>query len=134
MEIGEPSARVHPKRPPLSPGGSTFAGILRGPTGPLADWPFVLRRGGRPLSPSGLGSGRSPNAYREDCWWSGAAGEFRFEELPEGCYSLEIVFPGARLQRCDPHPAALEDGERATTPAPVDHVATLGPTDFADIA
>ncbi len=134
MELGEPAGRATPTRPKLSPAGATLAGIISGPTGTLGNWPFALLRNGDALGPDSLGGGHSSNPYRDGCWWSSATGEFRFESMPEGCFELEVLLPGARLQPRDPHPAAVEDGERARTPEPVQDGTTLATSDFSHIA
>ena len=118
MEIGEPTAGPAPPLKPVSPAKSTLSGALKGPGGPLKDWPFLLRRDGRPVDQGGLDGGSSSNAYRDGTWWSDGQGKFKFEQMPEGCFAIEVVLPRARLVAgpdAAPEPAN-ESGLRAATP------------------
>jgi hypothetical protein len=127
MEIGEPVASAPPPKRPLTPAGSTLQGRLQGPAGPLAGWPFLFRWNGRALDPGGLRGGSSSNPYRDGCWWSDQEGRFRFENVPEGCYVIDVLLQGGKLDRRDPHPAAVDDGARGQTPDPIDHTTRENP-------
>ena len=119
MEIGEKSLGAS-ARPPLSRAGSSFAGILQGPGGPLVSWPFLLLRNGRPVDPTGLGSGSTGNEYRDGSFWSGPGGEFRFEHMPEGCYELRVLLAGGKVKAATQSPPPAESGLRGARPEWVD--------------
>jgi hypothetical protein len=127
MEIGEPVAKPPPPRRPLSPAGSTLAGVIRGPEGPLKRWPFILKWNGRAIDPGGLRGGRAASPFHDQCWWSDENGGFRFENIPEGCYVLDVLLPAGKLDRKDPHPGAFDDGARGPTPHPTDRTTRENP-------
>jgi len=103
----------------------SYFGTLQGPSGPLVQWPFVLERGGQPLDDAALNGGRASNEYRDGYWYSDAKGAFRFDDLPEGDYTIEVVSMDGELVPNDaPAPeGAEESGDRAPLPEPLDPTA-----------
>lgn len=99
----------------VSPANSTFAGVLRGPGGPLKSWPFLLTRNGKPLD-AGLGGGSSTNTFRDGCWWSEPSGEFRFTGMPMGVYAIQVLLAGGKVEPATKEPPPAEDGFRGVRP------------------
>jgi hypothetical protein len=101
-----------------------YSGKLVGPAGPLAGWPFLLKRDGVPADQRSL-HGTTSNTFRDGAWISAADGSFRFENLPEAGYSVEALLPGQNIiLNTEPLPEGLgETGEREAMP-------TFGPTHF----
>jgi hypothetical protein len=120
--MGEQVAVPVPKPAPKAPPKSTFEGVIKGPAGPLKDWPFLLKKNGAAIDKGGLGGGSSPNAYRDGTWVTGANGEFKFEQMPEGYYTIEVLLAGGKLTLGDLEapPPANETGHRDHTPSPLD--------------
>jgi hypothetical protein len=102
----------------LRPESQVYAGKIVGPAGPLAHWPFLLKRDGAALDQRSLG-GSSPNTYKNGAWISGSGGEFRFEDMPAAEYSVEAIFAAGSLEENTkpPPPGVGESGQRAATPA-----------------
>lgn len=101
-----------------------YFGTIRGPSGPLKSWPFLLKRSGHVVD-QGLDGGRSSNNYRDGKWYSGTSGEFQFEDLPESDYSIEVLIPRGSLVPFDKPkpPGADESGHRSPLPDPIDPTA-----------
>lgn len=121
-EIGEQVAVPVPKPAPKAPPKSTFEGVIEGPAGPLAEWPFLLKKNGQAIDAGGLAGGSSPNTHRDGAWRSGSDGEFKFEQMPEGYYSIEVLLPGGKLTSgpAEAPAPANEGGHRDPTPSPID--------------
>jgi hypothetical protein len=111
--------------PPKDAAKRAYFGTLQGPSGPLAQWPFTLERAGQALDVAALDGGRSSNEYRDGFWFSGAQGEFRFDDLPEGDYTIEVLGVDGELVPNDaPAPEGVgESGHRAPLPEPLDPLA-----------
>ena len=115
MEIGEPSqgGRVNAV---LLPEGASFSGILMGPAGALRSWPFMVRRNGRPVEPSGLGGGKSINTFRDGAWRTNEIGEYGFTNMPGGYYEMLVLLAGGRVQAATREPPLAENGVRGERP------------------
>ena len=102
-----------------------YFGTIKGPSGPLKRWPFVLKGAGKPLDQA-LAGGTSSNTYRDGNWYSGSNGEFRFEGLPEGEYTIEVLTARGTLVPSEkPKPAGVdESGHRSPLPDPIDPLTT----------
>lgn len=113
-----PRTPAQPARGP-EPKRIKYYGRITGAGQALPHWPFRLKRNGTAVDQGSL-RGRSTNAYRAGVWLSGAGGEFRFEDVEEGQYEVEVLFPAAGLTVNDePPPAGVgEPGERTPTPRP----------------
>lgn len=98
----------------------TFAGTIKGPAGPLKNWPFKLKKDGTPIDPSGLGGGTTTTAFKGGTWLSGPNGEFKFERLPKADYEIEVLLPVGKLVAAETTlPPGLDNGHRSATPEPM---------------
>jgi hypothetical protein len=113
-----PTAQPLPVPSPAEESESqVYFGRILGPAGPLARWPFLLKRDGTAVDQRSL-RGSSSNAYRNGAWMSGSGGEFRFENLPPADYAIEALLPSGRLVVNDEAlPEGVgESGKRIATP------------------
>ena len=94
-----------------------YAGQILGPSGPMGNWPFLLKRDGRPVD-SGSLNGSTTNTFKNNAWLSDRNGKFLFEDVPAGDYAVEVLLPaGDLLVNKDPVPPGInESGWRAPTP------------------
>lgn len=122
-----------PAAAPKAAEKKAYFGTIKGPSGPLKSWPFLLKRGDKALDQGGLDGGSSPNIFRDGNWYSGDKGEFRFEDLPEGDYTIEVLVARGSLVAADkPKPEGVdESGNRSALPEPIDPMAfTEDPVDL----
>jgi hypothetical protein len=99
----------------------TLSGTIKGPAGPLKNWPFVLKRDNNPVDQASL-RGITPNRFSEGNWLSRSNGDFLFRNIPRANYSIEVLLPGGKLVVTEdwPPPAANESGYRSEIAAPLD--------------
>lgn len=90
----------------------TCSGTLKGPAGPLKNFPFQLLKDGQPVDPDK--SITTKNGSRGKVWLTDGDGNYRFDGLPPGSYQVALFSPKGTLE---PEPkAAKESGVRAPTP------------------
>ena len=125
VEMGEPVDTPAPPAQETTPPKATLSGTLTCAAGPLKNWPFILRKDGAPIDSGGLGGGSSSNKFEKGSWFSDDNGQFKFEQMPEGAYSVEVLLASGQLQlgmAKAPDPAN-ESGLRESTPTPIDRFA-----------
>jgi hypothetical protein len=122
MEIGESATVALPPAGPEAPPKAKFAGMLKGPAGPLKNWPFLFKKDGQAVDQGGLSGGSSSNSFRDGAWWSDGDGKFEFKEMPAGYYAIEVLLPTGQLQEGEAPPPA-EAGRRASSLAGTDRTA-----------
>ncbi len=101
--------------------GLKYFGQVRGQAGPLKKWPFLLKRNGSPVDQASL-DGQTINKFRNGAWISGPNGEFRFEDVPDANYSIEILYPTGKLVPKQYEPPN-ESGRRSPLPPVLDRLA-----------
>lgn len=96
-----------------------FGGTIKGPAGPLKNWPFRLKKNGTPVDKNALGQAKTSNTFQGGVWLSSAKGEFEFRGLPFADYEIEVLLPVGKLVAAEAAlPKGLDSGHRAATPEP----------------
>jgi hypothetical protein len=101
--------------------GRKYFGLLKGTAGPLVAWPFLLKRNGKPVNDALL-DGTTINKYRNGAWISDQKGEFKFEDLPDAEYGIEVLSPAGKLVPRQYTPPS-ETGRRSPLPPVLDRFA-----------
>ncbi len=101
--------------------GKKYFGQSKGPAGPLKTWPFLLKRNGKAVDEASL-DGVTINKFGSGAWISGRNGEFRFEDLPDADYAIEVLSPAGKLVPKKYQPPN-ESGRRSPLPHVFDRLA-----------
>jgi hypothetical protein len=114
-------------------GPNVYDGKILGPAGPLAGWPFLLKRDGVTIDDRSL-DGSTSNSYENGAWISGRQGEFHFENLSPAAYAIEVLTPsgGLTVDRNPPPAGVNESGRRAETPEHDPCASTEDPVDLLE--
>lgn len=99
-------------------GARALWGELRGPRGSLKFWPFRLYCGDEEITRDNLGPIETTVPFRNHRWWTDGKGRYRFENIPNDSYRVEVALPKGKLklqQKTRPSGAA-EHGRRDATP------------------
>jgi hypothetical protein len=109
--------------------GRKYFGQIKGPAGLLVQWPFLLKRNGKPVNDALL-DGSTINKFQNEAWISGPNGEFRFEDVPDADYGIEVLSPAGKLIPKQYTPPG-ETGRRSPLPPVLDRLAfTEDPDDL----
>src|SRR5712691_5145882 len=89
-----------------------LAGVLKGPNGPLPNWPFRLQRDGKPVKPGSLPRSATACTSRRDVWLTDGQGRYQFKALPAGKYQV-VLFSAQPDLGPQPEEPTRESGLRA---------------------
>jgi len=133
VNVQSPDAPQVPTTDAADEGPNVYDGRIIGPAGPLARWPFLLKRDGASVDDGAL-AGSTTNTYQNGAWISGKGGEYHFENLPPASYAIEVLLPsGALVADRSPAPEGVdESGRRAETPQIAPFAFSEEPVDLLD--
>jgi len=92
-EAADPAAKAESSGAATAPGGKVIGGVFRVGDHPMKEASFRLHKdsGDGPLiTPETLGGGKTALRWADDHWVTGDDGRYRFTDLPEGRYFVEL--------------------------------------------